>query len=249
MQTSKNIIEGLYNSGQISYHYKTPSMFYEYEKAFNTVLLSLMMFVPPIVVLVPGLYNIFKILKSGYIKYIVNTRKQYRKFIRNEIFNCYKYALIIPIIYLIVVLGCGILTNFSLELSQNGLDANYYDISFNNPYILILMTFINLFLADLFYINVGLISASRIKNFLVNIIFSYLIITIIGISSELIGIVLSSYTKNDLFANIGSFYNLWRPQDSGNILFVSVFLLILCSISFVIVVRIYKNEEEVVNGI
>ena len=210
-------------------------------------ILKILLFLPPFIVIIPGLYKIFQIVKSGYIKYVVNFRKSYKSFINKKILNCYKYALIIPIIYLLLILGCGILTGFNLETSSNLLDSGAFSISFNSPFILVLVTFINLFLADIFYINIGLLTMLKSKNILLNNIFSYLIIIIISIIFELfIGYGLAKITNNYIFGNLFNFYNIWYPIDVGNIMYLFIFLLLLAIITSVLVFVTYSDEERVI---
>lgn len=250
MIEDEKLIKLWQDSGMTSITYKTPAMFFVYVDLLQNSILSVLMFLPPFIVIIPGLYKIFKIIKSGYIKYIANFRENYKSFINKEILNCYKYALIVPIIYLIFIIGCGLLTGFNLETSPNALGSSAFSISFNSPFILVLMTFVNLFLADLFYINVGLMTMMKSKNILLNNVFSYLIIIIISIILELfIGYGLAILTNNYIFANLFNFYNIWYPIDVGNIMFLSLFLLLLVIVTSIIVFKIYNNEERVISNV
>lgn len=249
MIKDEELLTNLIQNGYTMFHYVKPSMFLAYEQLFSHVIVSILMFLPPFIVMFPGLYSIFSIVKSGDIKYIANFRKKYNKTIKGEIINCYKYSFIVPIMYIIIILGCGIITGFNMNLSESLLDANYYSISFGNPYILIFCTFINLLLADIFYLNIGLLTMLKTKNIFINIIFSYLIIVIFGIGAELTGIVIARATGHSVWANIFNFYNLWHPMDSGNILYVMLFLVVISILSTLIVLFKYKNEERVVNNV
>lgn len=158
MIEDENLIKSWQDSGMSLITYKKPSMFFVYVALLQESILKILLFLPPFIVIIPGLYRIFKIVKSGYIKYVVNFRKSYKSFINKEIINCYKYALIVPLIYLFLIFGCGILTEFNIETSSNLLDSGAFSISFNSPFVLVIITFINLFLADIFYINIGLLT-------------------------------------------------------------------------------------------
>lgn len=246
MIDEKNLIENWINNGNTLIKYKMKSSIFVYIDIIQESYLSFMMFIPPILVMYFGLKKIYNILSSGFVLYIVNTREKYKSFIKREIKKCYNYAFIIPLLYLIIVLGCGLITNFENTLSLDGIDHNAYNISFNSQFVLIFLTFINLFLADSFYISIGLLTMNKKRNFLLNILFSYLIIVIISVILELgLGHMLSLITGKAVFANLFNFYNIWYPSDCGNILFITIYLSALNIISIILVKNLYKKEEKI----
>ena len=76
MIKDEELLTNLIQNGYTMFHYVKPSMFLAYEQLFSHVIVSILMFLPPFIVMFPGLYSIFSIVKSGDIKYIANLLKE-----------------------------------------------------------------------------------------------------------------------------------------------------------------------------
>lgn len=241
--------EQLHNAGMFLNGYICPSMWHVYMDIILNTFIMIIMFLAPFFVIIPGTYAIFEIVKTGYIKYIVNTRKKYKDYIKHLIKNCYKYSIITPIMFLLLILGSGIITDFNISLSNS--DYNIFYSTFNNSYLYIIFISINLLLANIYYINVGLLTMLKTKNFLLNSIFSYLVIIIVAILLQTVfGYSLAMITGNSIFANIFNFYGIWiASADMGNALYTTLFLSILVIITSIFVYFNYKNEEKVINNV
>lgn len=222
--------------------FKMPNMFDIYVRIITESSMKILIFIAPLIVTIPSLKNFYNIYKSGMIKTIVNTRKKYDIFMNNMIFNSYKNALILPCIFIYIIIVCCCYSQFSL--TEPMLFSN--DAYFNSDLFFIFITIINLFLAGIFYINIGLIIINNFNNFYLLNIFIYILFLLISIFSELIlGMGLYFITKVEVFGNIFSFFNIWFNCDCGNNLFVTLYLLTINTISIIFVKKKFKDIEIV----
>lgn len=242
MNLTKENIDFINQDKGLNLIFKMPNMFDIYVRIITESSMKILIFIAPLIVTIPSLKNFYNIYKSGMIKTIVNTRKKYDVFMNNMIFNSYKNALILPCIFIYIIIVCCCYSQFSL--TEPMLFSN--DAYFNSDLFFIFITMINLFLAGIFYINIGLIIINNFNNFYLLNIFIYILFLLISIFSELIlGMGLYFITKVEVFGNIFSFFNIWFNCDCGNNLFVTLYLLTINTISIIFVKKKFKDIEIV----
>ena len=242
MNLTKENIDFINQDKGLNLIFKMPNMFDIYVRIITESSMKILIFIAPLIVTIPSLKNFYNIYKSGMIKTIVNTRKKYDIFMNNMIFNSYKSALILPCIFIYIIIVCCCYSK--LSLTEPMLISN--DAYFNSDLFFIFITIINLFLAGIFYINIGLIIINNFNNFYLLNIFIYILFLLISIFSELIlGMGLYFITKVEVFGNIFSFFNIWFNGDCGNNLFVTLYLLTINTISIIFVKKKFKDIEIV----
>ena len=110
----------------------------------------------------------------------------------------------------------------------------------------ILLFIFNLGVIGFFFINVSLLFINKSKNLLLTVLFSFLTIMAYQIVSEVfVGNLLYDITGNTLFKNLFSLYNLWI-YDGTNLLFATLYVLVLAVVSTILVYFNFRNREKVV---
>ena len=206
--------------------------------------LNFIIYLQPILTIIPALYLFFKKYKSGYLNYM-SLREKYSKIIKKEILKCYKAALIYPVSLLIILI---ILIFYTKNFKPTTVFGNYF-FGWSSIKILKHFTtfFINIFLINIFFINIGLLVSKKCKNFILTIILSFLCIISYQIIAELfIAIPLSNLFKITNLANSFSIYNLWGYDSVVSYLFMIIYCLFLVGITSFLVYKTYKNKESVI---
>jgi hypothetical protein len=190
--------------------------------------LSILQLIFPIIVIIPAIWNLYNLLKSGIYKDII-IRSDYKKFIKKEMLKCYYPIFIIPTF------------NFILGTSMN-FPFRYM----HNPNLFLFVYIFNLLLIAIFFINISLIFINKNKNFLLTVLFSFLTIISYQIISEVfVGTLLAIIFDNVIFRNLFSIYNLWL-YDGTSLIGVTVYVIILVLVSSVFVYFSFKDKEKVV---
>lgn len=207
---------------------------------FNKLSFVLMLFV-----IIPSLVYVCQYLKN---KMILNdlTRETYNSIKLNILKKSYISVLIIPAIIIISFIICFIWTGsfdatYAIQNSTTGWDVN----TLNNPILFITMYLLNIVIHSCLYINISLCVARKNHNYFVAVILSFL--TIIGIQAFLEiffnGIIFITVLKS----NMGVIFNIMNMitfNDSYGMFFTILVPLILTIISFLVLIKLYKNKEN-----
>ena len=150
MILTKEKIELINQDKNLGLVFQTPNMFDIYVRIIHDSILKLIMFLSPLLVVIPA----FKNYKKNYI---------------------YNYAFILPIIFLYIILVVGIYSKFSLTMPNLYSNEAY----FNSNIMFIILTLVNLFLSGIFYINIGILIKKYIKNYFVHVLSVFIIFLLI----------------------------------------------------------------------
>jgi hypothetical protein len=211
--------------------------------------LSILQLIFPIIVIIPAIWNLYNLLKSGIYKDII-IRSDYKKFIKKEMLKCYYPIFIIPI-FLIFILFLSYLFSRSWDIDYTfnfilGTSMNFPFRYMHNPNLFLFVYIFNLLLIAIFFINISLIFINKNKNFLLTVLFSFLTIISYQIISEVfVGTLLAIIFDNVIFRNLFSIYNLWL-YDGTSLIGVTVYVIILVLVSSVFVYFSFKDKEKVV---
>ncbi len=206
----------------------------------------------PLLIILAALYTFQKKLKSGFFKNIM-TRMEYKKFMIKSVLKSYSASLFIPITIIVIFILSYILSG-SLDFNHTVATTDpsaIPDALLNNyrkmPQFIItfLLTFI---LHGMFWINIGYIVAKKSKNIVITVVGSFIVyIVIFAISDIVIGAYLLEkilHIKGGLY--LVNFGNIWLYIDIYNLWIPIIYGLILFIISLIILIKIYKNKEEVI---
>lgn len=197
---------------------------------------NIIVFVILILVLAFSILNSSILLKNRiYINKII--REKYTRVINKMYRDAYVY--IIPIILMLLIV-------FLIEIFNFGFDNTYSIInntslwntfSLRNPLLFIFFYIINVSLYIAIYINVGLISVRKYKNYFSSLITSVICIIIMQLIVEI-------FIKKQ--ATI-SFINIFRFNDGNGFYSTLIFPLIVWIASSVLTILVYANKEKLVN--
>lgn len=211
--------------------------------------LSILQLIFPIIVIIPAIWQLYNLLKSGIYRDII-IRSDYKKFIKKEILKCYYPIFIIPI-FLIFILFLSYLFSRSWDINYTfnfilGTSMNFPFQYMHNPNLFLFVYIFNLLLIAIFFINISLIFINKNKNFLLTVLFSFLTIISYQIISEVfVGTLLAIIFDNVIFRNLFSIYNLWL-YDGTSLIGVTIYVIILVLVSSVFVYFSFKDKEKVV---
>ena len=158
------------------------SMFYNtYSQGFN-----FMIFIIFILVIIQPTKNICYFLKNNVIKNTL-TRQKYKKTIVKLFLEAYKPALLLPILTIIAIITCYILTgNIDFNNAIKGHTVSWTLSSMKNPILFSIVYILRIFMISLIYINISLIVCKKNHNFIIATILSYLSFIAIEILLEVI---------------------------------------------------------------
>jgi hypothetical protein len=211
----------------------------------NSSLRNLQLFAPILIIIV-AIWSFHKELRSGYYKNVL-TRKSYKEYFKDHYINSLKSVMILPVFIIFVFIMSYFLSgNFNFEESMK----NYPGYLFiDDKYLKILPWFsfvyvLNIILHSMFWINLGYIAMKKSNHIFVTLLSSFLLYMMIFIISEIfIGAFLfSNINAQDYF----SLANIWAYDNVDNLWGMVVFSITLVIGSTLIVLRIYKDKENVV---
>lgn len=186
--------------------------------------------------------HFYNIIKTGMLKDMV-LRESYWSVLNKQIYGSYIYSFI-PIIFMIILILMSCVYHFDLDfLSTCKNEYLCYIPHLSIGFVLSLIY--NLIMISLYYINVSIIMFKHSKNFVLNIITSFLVILGIELFMQcVIGPILASTTGDVGFGNLFSSANLWY-YDSVSYLQTICYTTSSFLISFLIMKKQFKNKEKV----
>ena len=186
--------------------------------------------------------HFYNIIKTGMLKDMV-LRESYWSVLNKQIYGSYIYSFI-PIIFMIILILMSCVYHFDLDfLSTCKNEYLCYIPHLSIRFVLSLIY--NLIVISLYYINVSIIMFKHSKNFVLNIITSFLVILGIELFMQcVIGPILASTTGDVGFGNLFSSANLWY-YDSVSYLQTICYTTSSFLISFLIMKKQFKNKEKV----
>ena len=196
-----------------------------------------------ILIVLPTLFHFCKLCKSKMTINILD-RKQYSRFLKNIIIDCYKkiWILIIPIV-LLFIFSYVYSGHFNYTYIINS--GAYYSFYVNlNPIVYIILYVFCIFLFFIFFTNIGLIIARKNHNIIIVVIESFLFFIVIDIILELVlGLIISNILYNGFSSrfNLVNILNIGYAQNIFEMITLPVCLVI---ISFIILKIIYKSKEK-----
>ena len=186
--------------------------------------------------------HFYNIIKTGMLKDMV-LRESYWSVLNKQIYGSYIYSFI-PIIFMIILILMSCVYHFDLDfLSTCKNEYLCYIPHLSIGFVLSLIY--NLIVISLYYINVSIIMLKHSKNYVLNIITSFLVILGIELFMQCgIGPILASTTGDVGFGNLLSSANLWY-YDSVSYLQTICYTTSSFLISFLIMKKQFKNKEKV----
>ena len=229
-------------------------MFYTMKTShFNNMILIFVVFIT-----IPGMYQFYKELKSGYIKNVI-IRKKYSTYLKEQ----YKNALlrtifIIPILFLLCFLVTFILCdgivdiNYTFTHAMPGISLPSL-VYLEHPLLFSFVYLVNFVLLEILCLNIGFLCVKKAKNFVLAIIMSLLIYFLLNIvCSVLIGTILFELILGiENATTYVSFYNLISYEAPiyhatiFGLLYMVLFMIIIVFISTIILYFSYRNAEKV----
>ena len=205
----------------------------------------------PLFVFIPCIYDLNRELSSGFIKYKL-TRMNYKTFLIKNYKKALSNIWILPAFFIIMLFLCCLYMN-SFSFGSGKDLYGYLSGSPSVEYIPILGTFIfvyflNLILHSILYVNIGLLYCKKYKNYLVNIILSYItfigldIVAEIFIGNLLLAAILNIHNITDSL----NLFNIWIYDNVVSLPFSIIYSLILAISSLIILIFIYRNKEGVI---
>lgn len=161
--------------------------------------------------------------------------------LNKEIYKSYIYSLI-PILFMLILLILSLIYHFDLNFLKTCKGESLCYIPHLSVSFILTMIF-NLTVISLYYINVSIITSKYIKNFVLNIITSFLLIFTIELFLQyIIGPFLATLTNDVGYGNLFSSPNLWY-YDSVSYLQTICYTSISFMITFLIIKIQFKNKE------
>lgn len=215
----------------------------------NYTSFSLLLPFIPLLIIAMGIRKLYKEMKSGIFRNIILI-KGYHYYIIQSVKQVVKYSLFIPVIIIIIFILSLLYTKSldytsSLNLNMNYMDAKY----FHNIELFLSNYLIVLILNAIFWLNLGLIVLKKSRNYVISIVFSY----ILYLGYSIIAEILSGFIfPNIPILNSINLYNYMKPgniwgYDGINSLMSMLFYsIILVLISSVVVFFKYRKKESVI---
>ena len=192
-------------------------------KTFNNIIF----FIPLIITIMSVLY-FFEKIKKGYIKYELIRGKN----LNIQLFSLYKYAFILPLLFLFIYILSCIITrfNFNVEsLKYYVSNYNFNKIILNDTLNFYLIYYFILFLVNIFYINIGLIIARFSSNIISIVLKMYIVyMCIFAFFEQYLEKIFKSV--NPMVFNIT---NIYTYNGISNFNEVIIFYLVLSSLTII----------------
>lgn len=197
-------------------------------------------------VIIPAIYAFHIKVKKGNIKNIL-CREKYSKFLRKEYINSLLSSLIIPLSLMLLFILCYKFSgHFDINKTKDLVGEIVYTYNnYLNPNYYMIMFFVNLLLQSIFFINIVYIVDYKSEKILLTYIKSYLIFLGLQILGEVLRklIVLINGTEGHHYVYLT---NYWTYGDIDKFMLIPLIInLLLISITFYILYRIYSNKEKV----
>lgn len=198
-------------------------------------------FITILIVIICSTYYISKFLRNRVI-INHNNRRSYQKTIKNLFFSSWRYALLVPLILIVMFILTYIVTGSGND-GYSYLENTMFE---NNVMFYFIMVLIQSIILTLIHINITLIVSRKEHNYIISIIKSF--ICVIGISlfidiinNNLIYGLLKLSKGIDF--NILAIYNLFNVENFSYTMMWNIIFLI---VSFAILFISYKNKEKLI---
>lgn len=237
----------IYDPGGASFNRDPLIIYFDY---FQQSLYNLCLVVP-LFVFIPAIHKFHSELSSKHIKNCL-TRMTYKEYLIKNYLHCLKYALILPIFVIFLMLGsCIIAGGFNFgsgtELGLYGWLSAAPDIKYLDILGEFMFTYVfNIFLHSIIYINLGLFFCKKNSNFLVNIILSYIGYIVLCIITELGGgLLFGRILKIHGITDTLNLFNIWIYDNVISLPAITSYSALLVIITTIIVYLIYRDKEGV----
>ncbi|MBE6150528.1 MAG: hypothetical protein E7162_01750 [Firmicutes bacterium] len=202
-----------------------------------------------IFVSIPAIYSFYVDVKSGiFISKL--SRKKYKDFILDHYKNSLKALLILPLFLIITFFLVCCISGFRFEVGNDILSNSSLDYV-KTRWIPYYSTMLFVLIAhSQFYINLAYISFYKVKNFIVNILLTYLLYifsqTIVVFSLEFILSRVLNITNNDFILSFEDPIIMKFGADISNFSFMIINSIIYVIISSMLVYLFYRKKERFV---
>lgn len=212
----------------------------------NGTFFSQLSFFLPLLLICVSVIGLHKDLKSGFFRNKVLIIG-YRKYIRKTLLKIWKFALIIPVLVIITFIICSIITkNFDYQGTLS-VGQNYVETSLYKNFPLFCFTYIMVFfLHSLFWINLGIICAKKIRNYIACVLCAFLLYIGYCIISEIFGVfILPEFLGIEgygTYTYMGIIWSYEKVTCAGML----IYGFLLAMLSTIIVYIKYRKQEDVV---
>ena len=213
--------------------------------------LSFIQLIAPIIVILLSSYSFFHEYNTGFFKNKL-LRMSYKEYLKYIILKTYKCIWILPAFVIVIFLYSFIISgHFDVNLTLSYWPENYIPVSISivkNAFLFMIIFILNIIFNSLFYANLSLIPIKKSNNYVVNVISSYLLFIFCDIFLEvLVGVLLLEKCAHIHQASgIFSLFNCWVYDSIPSIPLYTICCFLLAVISFLVVIYIYHDSEEVI---
>lgn len=202
-------------------------------------------FLLPLFIIIIIVSKLHKEFSSGAIKNHL-MRESFKEYKRKLDKTIIKISLLLPLcIFLIFIISC-LLTRFNFKVDERVYPiAVYNSWNYNNFSLYIILHYVTLFFACIFYGNISLCFMNKHKNSFVVSLLSYISFFAVGILFLILEyfVVRSPLSYYSKYLNTADF---WVVQGFAEIIGKLILAIVLALITFGIKELIYKNKEKVI---
>jgi len=208
---------------------------------------TILHFLGPLLMIIVSTASIHREINTGMVRNYM-TRMNYKSYLKRIFLSSIKYAWLFPLTIVIIVLISGYITNFNFVIDNEKIGVSYYsEYRYNNYFIYTFLMCVILFLHSVFHSNLGLICCKKNKNFIVSVISSYMLFTLINLFFYIVvgGLFVFRFLGiNDL----GDYFSLtgyWFFRDKPDYILIFVITLFLVIVSYIFLYLVYRKKEGV----
>lgn len=213
--------------------------------------LSLIQLIAPMIVILLASYSFFHEYRTGFYKNKL-LRMPYKEYLKYIILKTYRCIWILPS-FVVVIFICSFMISghFDVDLTLSYWPENYIPVSISvikNIFPFMIIFLLNIMFNSLFYVNLALIPIKKSNNYIVNVISSYLLFIFCDIVLEVfVGILLlEKFVHVSQASGIFNLFNCWVYDSIPSIPLYTIYCFLLAIISFIVVIYIYHDREEVI---
>lgn len=213
--------------------------------------LSKIQILAPIIIIILASYSFYREYTTGIYKYAI-IRMPYKNYIIKSILKTYKSLLILPAFIIILFIFSFIISgHFDVDLTLSYWQEYYIPVPIvyiRNFIPFIFIFILNILLNSIFYANLSLMIIPKSKNYVINVLSSYIVFIFCDIFLEVfIGIVIfEKILKISSASSIFNLFNCWVYDGISNIPIYTLYCFLIAIISLITVMLVYKNEEKVI---
>lgn len=208
---------------------------------FGSRIGSMMAIISPIIIILGAMQPLLIELNSGIHKYIM-MRKEYNKYIINEIIKSYVTSLFIfPLMFILVLILCLIL--FPNNINELNISSLCY---FQSSHVLRPLEYVFsqtllVFLYSILMINFGIITMRFVKKTPLVLVGSFLVINFFNL---FVNSILLIFKDTDLF----NIYNAFLTQRMDYIGITFLIIIIYIIITWIVIYFLYRKKDKLVNN-